>query len=231
MISKEKEKKKAIELRKQGLSYNEVLKRVSVAKSTLSLWLQSVDLSKRQKQRLTAKRLEAAKRGGEARRSARISAVDAINVSTKKDIQYITDRELWLIGIALYWAEGSKEKEYRPGSSVQFTNSDVYMIKLFLKWLLEICKVNKKSIDIDIYIHENSKNNITSVVTYWSTAVGFPKDAFSHIYYKKNNVKTNRKNKGVNYYGVLKIKVRASSILLRKIAGWVKAINYYCQVV
>jgi transposase len=66
MAVKVKEKEIAIELRRQGYSYSEILKRVPVAKSTLSLWLRSLGLAKQQKQRLTEKRLAALKRGWEA---------------------------------------------------------------------------------------------------------------------------------------------------------------------
>jgi len=55
MVYLNEDYKKAIELRKKGLSYSEILKCVPVAKSTLSLWLRSVGLSKKQRQRLTDK--------------------------------------------------------------------------------------------------------------------------------------------------------------------------------
>lgn len=48
MIMKYSEYKIAIELRKRGLSYSEILMQVPVAKSTLSIWLHSVGLSKTQ---------------------------------------------------------------------------------------------------------------------------------------------------------------------------------------
>lgn len=41
MISKIEEKQRAIELRRDGLSYNEILKLIPVAKSTLSVWLKN----------------------------------------------------------------------------------------------------------------------------------------------------------------------------------------------
>ncbi len=63
MIAKQKEKNKAIELRKQGLSYREILGQISVAKSSLSLWLKSVKLAQEQKQRLTDKKLASARKG------------------------------------------------------------------------------------------------------------------------------------------------------------------------
>jgi hypothetical protein len=57
------EKEKAIDLRKKGLSYNEILKKVPVAKSTLSLWFRDIGLAVRQRQRLTAKKSCAKKSG------------------------------------------------------------------------------------------------------------------------------------------------------------------------
>ena len=55
MIEKREEKEKAIKLRKQGKTYSEILSVVPVAKSTLAIWLQSVSLGKKQKQRITKK--------------------------------------------------------------------------------------------------------------------------------------------------------------------------------
>ena len=63
---------KAIKLRGAGLLYSEILQEIPVAKSTLSLWLQSVSLSKRQVQRLTEKKSEAIQRGWQSRKNERI---------------------------------------------------------------------------------------------------------------------------------------------------------------
>ena len=53
-----KEKEKAIELRKQGKTYSDILRMIPVAKSTLGLWLKDAKLSKSENQRFTeAKRL------------------------------------------------------------------------------------------------------------------------------------------------------------------------------
>ena len=227
MIAKLKEKQKAIRFRKRGFSYSEILKKVPVAKSTLSLWLRTVGLAKRQKQRLTEKRLAAILRGGETKRRQRIERTKKIKQIARAEIKIISKKELWLMGIMLYWAEGTKEKEYAPGGNVQFMNSDAAMIKLFLKWLFKICKIERKRLIFGIYIHENSKNNIEKVRDFWSVQTGFAKNHFSYIYLKKHKPKTNRKNVGDSYYGTLKITVRASSSLNRKIAGWIEKI---CQI-
>ena len=217
-------KEKAIDLRKEGKTYSEILKEIPVAKSTLSEWFRDVSLSKKQTQKLTLKKLEAARRGGRAKRAQRIERTQEIYTKALADIKNITKRELWLIGVVLYWAEGTKEKEYRPGSGINFNNSDPRMIKLFIKWLLESCDIDKSRIGFEIYIHENSKNNVASVREFWSQVSGFPLGCFSKVYFKKINIKTNRSNTGDLYYGLLRVKVRASSVLLRQITGWTEAI-------
>jgi len=220
------EKEKAIRLRKKGLTYSEILRQVPVAKSTLSLWLREVGISGKQKQRLTKKKHEASMRGGQARREQRIARTKEIHRSAKKDINRISQRELWLIGIALYWAEGAKEKERKNGSSqVDFGNTDARMVKFYLKWLIEACNVKQEDINFSIYIHENSVNRINEVVRHWSTCTGFKKDRITYIYFKKHNTKTKRKNIGKTYFGVLRVKVRKSTELNRKIAGWVQGID------
>ncbi len=71
-MSKNSQKEKAIALRRKGLSYSEILKEIPVAKSTLSLWLRSVGLAKKQKQRLTEKKRLGQLRGALKRKINRI---------------------------------------------------------------------------------------------------------------------------------------------------------------
>lgn len=231
MIKKEKERIRAIGLRKKGLSYREILEKIPVAKSSLSLWLQSVGLSKKQKQRLTDKKLASARKGGLAKKNQRLLRMNKIISEAERDVGILSKRELWLMGTCLYWAEGSKEKEDRPGSGVQFMNHDPLMIRLFLQWLINICKIEKERVGFDIYIHEYRKPKIEEVVRFWSYNTGFPANSFSHIYYKKNNLNNHRKNIGDKYFGGLKVRVTASSELNRKIRGWVSGICKNCRVV
>lgn len=231
MIKKANEKQKAIDLRKKGFAYSEILKMVPVAKSTLSLWLRSVGLSKEQKQILTKKKIEAARRGGEARRVNRVCSSEKIKEEAEKEIANINQRELWLIGMALYWAEGSKEKEYNIGQGVIFSNSDPMMIKVFLKWLKDVLRIDDDEIKFEIYIHKDSKNKVSEAVEYWSEVTNTTTEKFRFIYFKSNKINTKRKNIGNNYYGLLRVVVRKSTNLNRKIQGWVNGIYKYCGIV
>jgi len=227
MIKKTKEKQKAIALRKQGLSYNEILKRVSVAKSTLSLWLRYVGLAKRQVQRLTKKRKISQAKAARVCREKRIKSTEEIKFLARKDIKKISKRELWLIGIALYWAEGAKQKETNVSAKVRLGNSDPNLILIFLRWLKEICLILDKEINVRLYIHRTGDEK--RALRYWSRITGIPIKKFRKTVFKRHNIRTNRKIDNRQYFGLLDIEVKKSTNFNRKIIGWIEGINqnYY----
>jgi hypothetical protein len=214
-------KEKAITLRKQGHSYSEILKEVPVAKSTLSLWLRSVGLAKQQKQNITAKRIAGALRGAKARRDQRIKITKEIKDKAKKDIKDISKRDLWLIGIALHWAEGAKEKENGTKAVVNFSNTDPKMILLFVKWLKNTFSINDSNLVYELYIHETA--NIGIAQNYWSQILSISTKNI-RTYLKKNKIRTIRKNTGIDYHGLIRVKVNKSTNLNRKISGWIEGI-------
>jgi hypothetical protein len=225
MFRKSKQQEVAIRLRKSGKTYSEILKEIPVAKSTLSLWLRGVHLSKNQVQAFSEKKRIGQLKGAFARKQDRISRQKTVFQKAHKEVGKLTKRELWLIGVALYWAEGSKEKEYQPGSGLRFSNSDPAMIRLFIKWLVECCEISKDRIYFNIYIHETYKGRIDEIVQFWSVVTGFPEADFDKIYFKRHKTKTKRKNQGILYNGLLRVNVRASSELVRKIHGWVTGMS------
>ncbi|MGB8815662.1 MAG: hypothetical protein WCC74_00260 [Minisyncoccia bacterium] len=224
-------KEKAISLRKSGKTYSEILKIVPVAKSTLSEWLRSVGIAKSQKQAFTEKKRLASLSGGRAKREQRIKKYNQIVGEAENEIGKMTKRELWLIGTALYWAEGDKEKESNHGIGIKFSNSDPRMIILFIKWLMEICKISIEDIVFEIYVHDLYRLETPRFKDFWSKSTGFSIELFNRVYFKKGNIKTNRKNVGNLYNGLLRVRVNRSSSLNRRITGWVKGINKYWGVV
>lgn len=226
------EMNRAINLRKKGLSYREILERILVSKSTLSLWLRSVGLSNKQKQRLTLKKLGAAKRGAQAQRNKRLKAIEDIKAEAKAEISKIPmDRtKLWLMGTMLYWAEGSKEKINGPSGEVRFGNSDPIMIKLFIKWLIEICNIHRSQIIYEIYLHENHEHRLQSVKMFWADHLSLNAGHFK-IYFKRHNISAHRKNIGEDYFGLVRVRVRKSSALIRRIGGWIEGISRQWRVV
>jgi hypothetical protein len=220
---KDREREKAIALRKKGKTYKEILKEVPVAKSTLSLWLRSVGLSVPQKQRITKARIEAALRGAESKRTTRLKEVSTLGSEGKKDIGTLSERDLWLIGIALHWAEGSKQNIRTPSTGIIFGNSDVGMIRVYLAWLSQL-GVNRSDIVFELYSHIERQEDTVQFKMWWSKELSIDTKRIEKVYLKKGNLRTKRSNVGDLYHGLLRIKVKRSTGLNRKVQGWFEGI-------
>lgn len=224
MGPKPKQREKVIKLRRKGLSYSEIKRLIPVSKSSLSLWLKGIALSDEQIKRLRAKGDAARLLGSKALKDMRIKRTEKVVNKAISEVGELSNRELWLIGTALYWAEGAKQKDYHPSQRVCFSNSDPLMIKLYLKWLRDSLEICFNNIRFEIYIHETYQKTIRELTTYWSEVTDFPIEKFNKVYFKKNKVNSFRRNRGPEYNGVLRITIVKSTDLNRKITGWTKGI-------
>ncbi len=212
-------KLQALSLRKKGKSYRDILREVPVAKSTLSYWVRSVELTKEQILILKRKRIASALKGSIRRRDIRIKNTKEIFNNARKEMLDTKNRELLIIGTCLYWAEGAKQRNGNNSQRVVFANSDPKMVKLYLLWLDRICNIAVSSLDFELYIHESG--NIESAVMFWKKELNIQK---LKIRFKKNKLPIHRKNVNEDYKGLVRIIVRKSTNLNRKINGWIKGI-------
>jgi len=127
-----------------------------------------------------------------------------------------------LLGIALYWGEGSKIKPWRISDGVIFSNMDSEMALIFEKWLNEKLGVSKNNLRFQLYIHETIKD-VDRIKQFWSKKLQINKDEIN-VYYKKNKINTLRKNIGNDYNGLIRIKVLKSTDLNRRIAGYIEGL-------
>jgi hypothetical protein len=224
MVRDNTQKLKAIKLRKAGNSYNEILRVVPVAKSTLSLWLRDVGLSKAQEQVFTEKRRLAQQRGAAQRKANRENDTIEIFSESLKEVGDLTVRERLLIGTALYWAEGAKEKIHRVSVPLDFANSDPDMIAFHMRWLYENLAVPKTDITMRLHLHQGHIERLDEITRYWLKVTGLNKTNVMKPIIKKHNPKTVRKNSKETYKGLVAIRVRHSTMLNRRVMGWIKAI-------
>ncbi len=195
MIPKTAQRLKAVELRKKGLSYSEIQKYIPVSISSLSLWLNKIKLSEKQKVRLTRKGDKARSLGSKALKNNRLARSESIINEAASEIKSLSKNDLMLIGIILYWAEGSKQKEHNPSTEVVFSNSDPKMILVYLKWLKTCLQIPDENIVFEIYIHKSYRRSIRSLRNHWSSITNFPYSMFGKVYFKKNKVHSYRKNR------------------------------------
>ena len=215
-------KNKAERLRKQGLSYSQICGLVPVSKSTLSLWLRDISLSKKQRVVLEERKTKARLRGAAVKRKRRQNLEKKIRKEAIKNVGVIKKRNLFLIGVALYWAEGSKVARDCVGQRVVFSNSDWRMMKVFLEWLKVCLKVSEEDIIYEIYVHEKYFGRRSSIVKKWSKCLKIDEHLLQKVYYKKRNIK--KKYINSDYFGLMRVKVLRSTNLQREIMGWVEGI-------
>jgi len=175
----------AIDMRKRGFSYSEIENRIHVPKSTLSYWLKKVKLTSEQVKKLNDKRTEVAKANALKKNSRTSRMIEEVKESSSRDVKEISKKELWLMGVVLYWKNGNKS-DLKKG--VHFSSSDPDMIKLFLKWLRDVGCVEDKEIRFDIFQKGSKvgkKNSPDELINYWAKITGFSKEYFPRVYYQK----------------------------------------------
>ncbi len=213
------EKKLAIQLRKRGKTYGEILKKVSVSKSSLSLWLRKVEVPSEFISRIRQKKLEAVALGWEARRRERIDRTQRITDAARREVKKLFIEPLWLVGVTLYWAEGHKEKLWRTGTLVTFTNMDENTVIIFKNWCRRFLTVKNDEFIHSLYIHDSRRANSVEMREWWAKKLTIHPESIV-IYYKKSSKKHVRHNDADDYHGVLRVRVRRSTDMNRRIASW-----------
>lgn len=208
------DKRRAIELRIQGKTFGEITSAIpNLAKSTLSGWLKNVNLTPEQEKRLerNIKKVtcKARARSAWSKRGKRIAKTKFIVEQAEKELPFLISAPLFLVGLSLYWAEGSKSTE-----QIQFSNSDPRLIKIMMEWFRKICEVPEEKIRVHIYIHEVYKNE--NCEKFWSEVTGIPVSRFGKTTYKPSPHKI---KKNLDYKGLCRIDISNVS-LFRKIMGW-----------
>ena len=208
----------AAELRKEGRSYAEIQATVPVSKSTLSLWLRDVLVDEAARSRLADGELagrENAAAAIRARREAREAWI--IGQARAQIPASIAESELFLVGLALYWAEGSKAKPWNRSQHVTLINSDPDVIRVFLAWL-GLLGVELKDLTFRVAIHHTG--DVAAAEQFWAGVVGIPTSDLQRTSLKKHARRPARRLPTEEYVGCLRVDIRKSTDFNRQIAGW-----------
>jgi hypothetical protein len=218
---------KARELRLQGLDYGEIVAQLGVSKSSVSLWVRDLPkppgLAPEECARRTSERMRrywSAERPIRATRRAAASA--AANSAAADSIGDLTDREVLIAGAVAYWCEGARNKPYRRVDRATFANSDPELISFFLLFL-DTVGISRADLAFQLQIHETA--DVASAERFWLVLTGARPEQFGKTFLKRHNPATTRKNTADGYHGCLRVDVRRSCELYRKIEGWASAVT------
>lgn len=125
------------------------------------------------------------------------------------------DQILKTAGIMLYWGEGTKGH-----GSVAFSNSDPEMIKVFLKFLREICGTSEDRLRVSVHAYED--HNINELKKYWSNVTKISTKKFYKPYIHRQKTGTYRKS---SKYGTISVQYNDKK-LLDTINDWI--VEFHC---
>jgi len=119
-----------------------------------------------------------------------------------KETLSLKDRELLIAAIMLYYGEGAK-----TGVTVDMANSDVLVIKLFLKFLRKVCRVKEEKLRFYLYCFKDQ--NADALIKYWSSQLNAGTAQFTKPYVRPT---VNRGSRSMPY-GVMHIRYGDKKLL------------------
>ncbi|TSC88714.1 MAG: Uncharacterized protein G01um10145_740 [Microgenomates group bacterium Gr01-1014_5] len=196
------EKLKAQKLRKQGLSYGEIMLQLPVSKSSLSDWCKEIPLTKKQELRLLRLKSLGQRKGSiiaaQNKRRFRICRTKEIFKMAKQELGRISYRDKFIAGIALYSGEGNK-----TDGQGGFANSDPKLINFMMKWFQRYCNIPMSKFRGSIWLHEGLNEKQSK--QYWSDLTGIPINQFYKTYIAKNKIGSRKIRKNIHKFGVFSI--------------------------
>ncbi len=182
-MARQEDRKKAIELRLEGKSYSEIREKLGLSKSTLSDWLQKYPLNSEQIAKLKEKRhiwIEHYRQSCALRKQKKEYL---IYEAKKAQWLPLSERELLLAGLFLYWGEGTKV----TSTHVCVSNTDPKVIKFALHWFVISLRLPFEKVSVLLRLY--SDMDIQQETDYWSNLLKISKDRFRKPYIKESTRK------------------------------------------
>jgi hypothetical protein len=172
---------RAIELRTRGWSYPAIKKALNVSKGSLSLWLHKYPLTEKQIRKLSPlsreRRIEHFRETFRKKREGVL--VEAYNIEQVR-IGELNKREIYLMGLMLYWGEGMKATR----GTISFANTNPAMIRMAKYWLISCMGIVEAKLRVKLHLY--SDMNIEAEIQYWVKEIGIPRTQFKKPYIKES---------------------------------------------
>jgi len=190
-----KDKEIALQMRKNGKSYNEIHSALKIPKATLSNWFSEIGWSKDIAKKLATK--------VQVQHTVRLVKLDKIRGQhlthsyeearreAKEDLEILKYNPLFIAGLMLYWGEGDKATK----AQVRLANTDPGLIKLFVVFLRKVCNIPEEKVGVHILTYPDIDDKTNR--QYWSEISGIAPKKFLKSVHIQGRHKTRRLGHGV----------------------------------
>ncbi|MEK7662339.1 MAG: hypothetical protein AAB355_02505 [Patescibacteria group bacterium] len=212
-------KQRAIRLRKRGLTYNYIEKKLGIRRSTLDYWLNGLELTPKALSKIKRKKIISLQK-------ARAKAVIWHNEQKQKRLNLAkhnakilvshirkTNNVMKLALAILYMGEGFKSIE-----ETGLGSSDPLILRFFIKALRKLygLKSNNFRCQLSLRMDQNAEKT----KAYWSKELNLPLSTFMHVFYDKRAIgRTYPSYKGV-------CQVRCGNVAIQRELVWISKL--YC---
>ena len=128
----------------------------------------------------------------------------------------LKEENLRIAGIMLYWAEGSRGKSRHHNWTVEFANSNPAMIKVFLRFLREICSITETRLRLHLYCYADQ--NLKTLQEFWTKETRIPLVQFTKPFIRED---FRNDKSGKMKYGMVHIRYSDKRLLLQ-IEKWIE---------
>ena len=167
---KVEERERARELRAQSWTLQEIADELGVSKGSVSVWVRDVDFEPRPRNRghsghkphpLTLKKQ---------------AQLEQCRQEAEVFCEGLTDRDLFIYGVALYVGEGAKTEN----SGLRMANTSAPIMAAFMTWLRRFFDIDELRLYARLYLHEGLDED--EAISFWSEIVGVPRSQFQSTY-------------------------------------------------
>jgi transcriptional regulator with XRE-family HTH domain len=192
----------------EGLPINEIARRVSVSKSSVSIWVRDIELTPQQEAVLKAKnpaynrQLSGWRQNAAKHRAKRVAAQESGRTLARRS------DPLHLAGCMLYWAEGSKRR-----NQLCFSNSDPEMVRFFVVFLKTYFDIRDTDIRITCHLFADHIAHQREVEQFWLNEAGLPGESLRKSVVNVYSRSSKRKRINKLPYGTCQVVVSRTWVL------------------
>ncbi len=175
------ERQRALELRAEAWTLQEIADELGVSKGSVSVWVRDVEFIPKPRNR-----------GHEGHKPhplhvRKLAEIERCRVEADALIGELSPRDLDMFCLALYAGEGAKTE-----GALKFANTNPTLSRVFLAWLRGAFDIDETRLRVTLYLHRDL--DLQQANEFWSAALAVPLAQFPKPYRAEadNTIRTNR---------------------------------------
>ena len=210
-LHRRERKQLGMALRRLGLTYSEIQSVIPVPKSTLSNWCDAIPLTSERQTEVSALTGPKSRRGTSVDTQwRRRIELKRVRQNATENFQRRFDDPLFIAGVSLYWAEGSKTT-----NDLSRTNPDPLLLTIFVDFVRSHLDPNA-SFALALHLHDG--DNEQEAKAYWKDSLALPTSRFTKTFVKPSG--TGHRKKKLPY-GVCRVRIDKASNHWNTVMQWI----------